>query len=111
MLLRWWAVLTLGHCFTTKVMVVQEQRVISSGPYRMVRHPSYLGVLILFLGLGAALGSLASAVVMVVLPAIGLVTDQGGGSGAVRRARGQLPRVLQRPGSPRARCLVAIERA
>jgi protein-S-isoprenylcysteine O-methyltransferase Ste14 len=73
MLLRWWAVLTLGQCFTTRVMVVQEQRVISSGPYRMVRHPSYLGVLILFLGLGVALGSLASAVVMVVLPAIGLV--------------------------------------
>jgi protein-S-isoprenylcysteine O-methyltransferase Ste14 len=30
-----------------------EQRVVTSGPYRLVRHPSYLGVLILFVGLAS----------------------------------------------------------
>ena len=73
MLLRLWAVLTLGRFFTTTVMVRPEQTVVTSGPYRFVRHPSYLGLLILLFGLGLALGDLASAVVMVVLPTIGLV--------------------------------------
>ncbi|MGI9147865.1 MAG: methyltransferase family protein [Chloroflexota bacterium] len=73
MLLRLWAVLSLGRFFTTRVQVLADQRVVTSGPYRLVRHPSYLGLLILFFGLGLALGDLASAVVMIVLPAVGLV--------------------------------------
>ena len=73
MLVRLWAVLTLGQYFTTWVQVRSDQQVITNGPYRFVRHPSYLGLLIMFLGLGVALGDLASAVAMVVLPIIGLV--------------------------------------
>lgn len=72
MLLRLWAVLTLGRSFTTIVVVRPEQRVVTTGPYRLVRHPSYLGLLVLLLGLGLALGDLAGAVALVVLPAIGL---------------------------------------
>ena len=73
MLFRLWAVLALGGSFTTKVLVRSEQRVVATGPYRLVRHPSYLGLLILLLGLGLVLGDLAGAVALVVLPAIGLV--------------------------------------
>jgi len=51
----------------------RKQTVVSSGPYRFVRHPSYLGLLILLFGFGLALGDLASAAVMVVLPALGLM--------------------------------------
>jgi protein-S-isoprenylcysteine O-methyltransferase Ste14 len=36
----------------------RHQRVITSGPYRLVRHPMYLGILVLFFCLGPALGSL-----------------------------------------------------
>ena len=39
LLLRGWAVLTLGRLFTTRVQVVSQQRVVSTGPYRLVRHP------------------------------------------------------------------------
>jgi protein-S-isoprenylcysteine O-methyltransferase Ste14 len=73
MLLRLWAVLSLGRLFTTTVVVRQEQAVVTSGPYRFVRHPSYLGVLNLLGGFGLALGDLASVTVMVVLPALGLM--------------------------------------
>jgi protein-S-isoprenylcysteine O-methyltransferase Ste14 len=73
MLLRLWAVLTLGRFFTTTVVVRAEQTVVTGGPYRFVRHPSYLGVLILLFGFGLALGDLASAVAMVVLPTMGLL--------------------------------------
>ena len=73
MLLRLWSVLTLGRLFTTTVVVRPEQAVVTSGPYRIVRHPSYLGVLILLAGFGLSLGDLASVAVMVVLPALGLI--------------------------------------
>jgi len=73
MLLRLWAVLTLGRSFTTTVVVRAEQTVVTGGPYRFVRHPAYLGVLILLLGFGLALGDLASAVAMIVLPTLGLL--------------------------------------
>jgi protein-S-isoprenylcysteine O-methyltransferase Ste14 len=39
------------------VQVEQEQRVISSGPYALVRHPMYLGVLLMYLASPLALGS------------------------------------------------------
>jgi protein-S-isoprenylcysteine O-methyltransferase Ste14 len=73
MLLRLWAVLTLGRFFTTTVVVRPGQTVVSSGPYGFVRHPAYLGLLILLLGFGLTLGDLAAAVVMVVLPTMGLM--------------------------------------
>jgi protein-S-isoprenylcysteine O-methyltransferase Ste14 len=77
LLLRLWAVLALGRSFTTTVQVQSDQRVVATGPYRLVRHPSYLGLLILFFGLGLALSDVGSAVALVVLPSIGLVRRIG----------------------------------
>jgi protein-S-isoprenylcysteine O-methyltransferase Ste14 len=48
---RWWAVLTLGRFFTTRVMTRPDQTVVQAGPYRLVRHPSYTGMLITVLGM------------------------------------------------------------
>jgi protein-S-isoprenylcysteine O-methyltransferase Ste14 len=73
MLVRFWAVVILAELFTTRVVVLKDQRVVSSGPYGYVRHPSYLGLLIMFFGLGLALGSPASALAMVAIPAVGIV--------------------------------------
>ncbi len=39
------------------IQVVENQRVISTGPYALVRHPMYTGALILLLGIPLALGS------------------------------------------------------
>ena len=49
--LRWYAVLVLGRFFTTRVMTAPDQTVIQKGPYRLVRHPSYSGLLLIALGL------------------------------------------------------------
>jgi protein-S-isoprenylcysteine O-methyltransferase Ste14 len=73
MSLRLWAVLSLGRSFTTTVVVRPDQTVVSSGPYKFVRHTSYLGLLILLLGFGLSLGDLAAVAVMVVLPILGLM--------------------------------------
>jgi protein-S-isoprenylcysteine O-methyltransferase Ste14 len=48
--LRWWAVITLGRFFTTRVMTTGDQTVVERGPYRFVRHPSYAGGLLTILG-------------------------------------------------------------
>lgn len=49
---RLWAIAKLGKWFTTEVKIQPEQPLITSGPYRVVRHPSYLGAYMAFLGLG-----------------------------------------------------------
>jgi protein-S-isoprenylcysteine O-methyltransferase len=66
LVLRWTAILTLGRFFTTNVAIHDGQRVITSGPYRYVRHPSYTGLLLAFLGLGVFFGSWLSVIVLFV---------------------------------------------
>lgn len=66
--LRTWAVLTMGKFFTMHISVEQGQRIVRSGPYAMVRHPSYLGAFVLYLSttvfLHAWFSAIAAAVVL-----------------------------------------------
>jgi protein-S-isoprenylcysteine O-methyltransferase Ste14 len=71
--IRVWAVLTLGRWFTTVVRVADDQQVVSDGPYRWVRHPSYLGLLVALAGLGLMLTDWGSLAVAVLLPLATLV--------------------------------------
>ena len=50
--LRWVAILTLGRLFTVDVAIHADHVVVRDGVYRLVRHPSYTGLLVAFLGLG-----------------------------------------------------------
>jgi protein-S-isoprenylcysteine O-methyltransferase len=52
LILRWTSVFVLGRFFTVNVVVMEDHRVIETGPYRFVRHPSYTGLLLAFTGLG-----------------------------------------------------------
>ena len=58
--LRFWSMQTLGRYFTFTVQTSKDQPVISAGPYRVVRHPGYAGVLIAFVGFGLFLSNWAS---------------------------------------------------
>jgi len=53
--LRAWSVATLGRYFTYAVQVSADQPVVQDGPYRLVRHPSYAGALMMGAGLGLSL--------------------------------------------------------
>lgn len=55
--MRRWSEMTLGRYFTFSVMTSAEQPVITSGPYRFVRHPGYTGVLLILLGSGLVTGN------------------------------------------------------
>jgi protein-S-isoprenylcysteine O-methyltransferase len=52
LVLRWGSILYLGRYFTVDVSIAAGQRVVDTGPYRLIRHPSYTGALVAFLGLG-----------------------------------------------------------
>jgi protein-S-isoprenylcysteine O-methyltransferase Ste14 len=54
LVLRGWSFMALGEYFTHTVMVSSDQPVITAGPYRVLRHPSYTGVILAGLGVGLA---------------------------------------------------------
>jgi protein-S-isoprenylcysteine O-methyltransferase len=64
--LRIWAIRTLDRFFTVDVRIHDGQELIGHGPYRHLRHPSYTGALLSFLGLAAGLGNPLSAGVLLV---------------------------------------------
>jgi protein-S-isoprenylcysteine O-methyltransferase Ste14 len=71
--LRQWAVSTLGASFTFDVRVASDQRVVTGGPYRYLRHPSYTGLILSYIGLGLAFGNWVSVSLLAILPTVGLV--------------------------------------
>ncbi|MFI0941756.1 isoprenylcysteine carboxyl methyltransferase family protein [Streptomyces sp. NPDC021020] len=44
--LRWWCVGTLGPRWNTRVIVVPGLPLVDRGPYRVLRHPNYLAVVV-----------------------------------------------------------------
>jgi protein-S-isoprenylcysteine O-methyltransferase Ste14 len=52
LLLRWWSFVTLGKYFTVVLKTSEDQVVVDRGPYRLLRHPSYTGLLLALLGCG-----------------------------------------------------------
>jgi protein-S-isoprenylcysteine O-methyltransferase Ste14 len=71
MALRWWSFWTLGRYFTFAVMTSADQPVITTGPYRHVRHPGYAGILLSLAGVGLAFGNWLSLAALLVPPLIG----------------------------------------
>jgi protein-S-isoprenylcysteine O-methyltransferase Ste14 len=67
---RQYAIAILGRYFSGVIGVQKEQKVVESGPYRLIRHPSYTGVLIFLAGMGLALLSWAAVFVNVAIFAI-----------------------------------------
>ena len=66
LIVRWTAILTLRKYFTTNVVIQSDHRIIKTGLYRFVRHPSYSGSIISFCGLGLAFSNWISFIVLVV---------------------------------------------
>ena len=65
--LRWWANAVLGRFYTSTLRLAQDQQIVKEGPYRLVRHPGYAGVLVLWLGAGLASQNWLVAGIIVIL--------------------------------------------
>ena len=66
LILRWYSIGYLGRYFTVDVSISAEHKLIDSGPYRCIRHPTYTGALLAFLGLGFCFGNWLSISFMTV---------------------------------------------
>jgi methyltransferase len=65
-LLKVWAIAELGDRWTYKVLVVPGAPLVSSGPYRFLRHPNYVGVIGELVGIALVTGARLSGPVGVV---------------------------------------------
>jgi protein-S-isoprenylcysteine O-methyltransferase Ste14 len=64
--IRLTAILSLGRAFSVNVAIRDNQKLKQNGLYRFVRHPSYLGALIMFLAVGVQAQNWASLTAAVV---------------------------------------------
>jgi protein-S-isoprenylcysteine O-methyltransferase Ste14 len=65
--LREWAVSVLGKHFTVRVQVHEKARLVTQGPYKYIRHPSYTGSLLILAGLSLAVGTWLGAIFALVV--------------------------------------------
>ncbi len=54
LLTRWWSMRVLGAFYTRTLKVVEDHVIVQAGPYRWIRHPGYLGSILMWAGVAAA---------------------------------------------------------
>jgi methyltransferase len=68
--LRWWSIGSLGASWNVRAVVPDDLRPVARGPYRFVRHPNYLAVVLEFAALPLAGGATWSALGLSLLDAV-----------------------------------------
>ena len=85
MALRYWAIAALGARWNTRVIVVPGAPAVDSGPYRFLRHPNYLAVIVEMAALPLVHSAWLTAVVFSLLNALVLRARIGREEGALAR--------------------------
>lgn len=67
-MLRVWAVRALNDFFSFDIQKKSTQKVVTTGPYRIIRHPGYLGELLGFLGIALAFNHIPGSLITFLLP-------------------------------------------
>jgi protein-S-isoprenylcysteine O-methyltransferase Ste14 len=73
LIIRIQSMLILRQYFTYSVAKVEGHKLIETGLYNTIRHPGYLGQLLIFLGISTSLSNWLSILVMMIPVAIGYV--------------------------------------
>lgn len=71
--LRYWAITTLGDRWNTRVIVIPGAQPVTGGPYRFMKHPNYLAVIIELAALPLIHGAYLTAVIFSLANAVLLV--------------------------------------
>lgn len=78
--LRVWSIQVLGRFFTATVQLQEGHQLVKRGPYRLLRHPSYVGAYMAYIGsallLNAYLGGLIAAVAMAIAYSYRMATEE-----------------------------------
>ena len=89
LILRWWAIVILGRFFTVDVTIERDHELVERGPFRLVRHPSYTGVLLAFLGWTLTLRNWVAMAVVLVPIFVAFVRRMNVEENALRGALGE----------------------
>ena len=92
--LRWWCIAALGPRWNTRVIIVPGLPLVSSGPYRWLRHPNYVAVVVEGLALPLVHTAWLTALVFTALNAVLLGWFR---IPAEERALGLAPRGVEHP--------------
>ena len=71
--IRWTAIYTLGKAFSANVAIHSTQKLNVSGLFRWMRHPSYTGMMLIFLAMGLNTRNWLGLGIIVLLPAAALL--------------------------------------
>jgi protein-S-isoprenylcysteine O-methyltransferase len=66
LILRLYSIIHLGRFFTVNVAIAPDHRLVATGPYRFVRHPSYTGAMLAAFGFALSFQNLASLLIIFV---------------------------------------------
>ena len=58
--LKAWAIASLGRRWTYRVLVLPGDPLVATGPYRLLRHPNYVGVIGELIGMALMMGALVT---------------------------------------------------
>jgi protein-S-isoprenylcysteine O-methyltransferase Ste14 len=67
---RAWAVISLGNAFRSTIETHEGQSVVEDGVYKFIRHPSYSGAVLACLGYGIAFQNWISLLLLLIMPVI-----------------------------------------
>jgi protein-S-isoprenylcysteine O-methyltransferase Ste14 len=87
--LRSWSIASLGRYFRRKVTIEPGQTIVRRGPYRLLRHPSYAGLVLSLAGFGLMFGSWVGAAVALAVTLVGLIPRIRAEEDALRRTFGE----------------------
>lgn len=65
--LRFWSMRVLGKYYTRRLRVAEKQAIVRQGPYRIIRHPGYLGTICVWIGFAVAVGNWIATIILALL--------------------------------------------
>ena len=57
----------LGEYYTRTLRVTDTQAIVSQGPYRVIRHPGYLGTIFVWIGFALSVGNWIATIILAIL--------------------------------------------
>ena len=73
LMIRIHSLLTLKQFFSYSVAIIENQKIIETGMYKFLRHPGYLGQLIIFIGISNSISNWISILVMMIPTTLGFL--------------------------------------